>query len=641
MALREVAPLALLLLLGGCFGADFTEVDPLDEADSPCYRANLADGLSETDPNELMAVYECLNVRGALDGAGGLVRALTYSSTREDREASLDLARTLNRLPEHLDVLGSLTAVVDLLREQNEFLVYSVRLAAEWIYGLPWPEVEAVFASGGGDLLAPEAVQGGLVQPLIPLIGTLAGAVLDQGGLDATALALEDLLTMEELAEVMGTMATMVQEQESELLEHTPADLAAFLEASQEPLGDNLLLRLVVESLSPSAALGGQAPITAALDPLQGILADQAVTERLVSTLGQLYTEDALQPLPAQVYSLLTIDVNGEGWSPGQETAFAALFQLLDDADQPVQCALGLFEVDSLAVFILETIALFDASTVEATVILADGLVQDLVGLLDLLCTGVDPGLQERYPAIIRLAETGAMHATTPLLQALYDPFDPGHDRLRELLDLLFALQRGGVMDEVAALGQRTLDEPFMGNVMTVVAAFVAPEDPEAVGDLFTMMRVLEAVVSAPAGEGPEQSPLGLLVEPLRETIATHEEVLATWLADFAVLLSTDGSQTQRLLEEAAPLLQVDPDLDTLAAVGRVLGDVELSAPLWRVLDTPEVAAALASSTNGEGEPGMLGLVGRISADGTLEEVLGVITWLLETIDRLGLLPES
>ncbi|MCP4872843.1 MAG: hypothetical protein GY898_29485 [Proteobacteria bacterium] len=636
--MRVLALLAVGLLVG-CFGDDFTEVEPLDEADSPCYRANLADGLSETDPGELLAIYECLNVRGALDGADGVVRALTTAQTRADREGSLDLARAVNRIPEHVDVSGSLTAAADLLRERNEFLVFVARTTAEWIYGRPWPEVEAAFADGGGELTAPEAVEDGLVQPLIPIVATLAESALDAGELPAIAAGLESVLTMQELAEVTGTMATMVQDQEAALLEHTIEDLATFLESAQEPGGENVLLRLVAESLTGAPGLGGQPPLIAALDPLDRMLADPVASDRMATTIGELYADGVLQALPGQLHSLITIDVDGNGWAPGRETALQGLLKLLEDGDQPVQCGL-IFQVDSLSMFIFQAISLFDASTVETSLLAADLLVQDLMVLTDLLCTGIDPGLQERYPAILRLAESGALRVTTPLVQSLYAPLDPEHDTLREGLDLLLAIQSGGLTDEVEDFGRRELDEPFIGNVMTVVGAFVEPEDPAAVGDLDTMIRVLRAAISPPAGQGYERSLAGLLVEPLRVTLTAHEEELADWLAEFAGLLRAEGSQTSGLLDEVAPLLEVDPDLDTLAAVGRLLGDVELSEPMWRVLETDEVAAALASSTNGREAPGMLGLVGRISADGSLEQVLSLMTWLLETVDGLGLLPE-
>ena len=54
---------------------DFGEVTPLDELSNPCFEADLLDGLSEEDPQELKAIFDCLNARRGFDGAAGVVDA--------------------------------------------------------------------------------------------------------------------------------------------------------------------------------------------------------------------------------------------------------------------------------------------------------------------------------------------------------------------------------------------------------------------------------------------------------------------------------------------------------------------------------------------------------------------------------------
>jgi len=146
--------------------------------------------------------------------------------------------------------------------------------------------------------------------------------------------------------------------------------------------------------------------------------------------------------------------------------------------------------------------------------------------------------------------------------------------------------------------------------------------------------------VTPPAGYGHERSPLGLMVGPARATLVAHEDELAAWLQTWAVLLLTQGSQSNTFLEKVAPLLELDPELESLATIGQLVGDTQLSQPLFRVLDTPEVAAALGSSTSGRpGHEGVLGLLGRLSSDGSLEQVLVLLTWVADTVGDLGLVP--
>ena len=74
------------------------------------------------------------------------------------------------------------------------------------------------------------------------------------------------------------------------------------------------------------------------------------------------------------------------------------------------------------------------------------------------------------------------------------------------------------------------MDEPFIGNVLEIVGAFVAPTDPEAEGDIYTIMRVVDFAVSPPAGQDYERSPLGLMAAPMRQTVSLERDRLADWL---------------------------------------------------------------------------------------------------------------
>jgi len=629
--------LCLFVLLVGCslFEPEFGEVEPLDQISNPCFEADLLDGLSEQDPMELRAIFDCLNARESFAGASGVVDALVTSEHRSGRIAGLELAVVVNQLVGLVDVAVALTTVADLIREQDVFLLHVVRTLAEWTYGLPWPQVRDAFAAGGGPLLIPGAVEPGLVQPLVPVLQTAAGAMLDSGDLDALASAMAELAEMDELSELLDTMSRLVDDQESELFAHVADDFGAYLQASPGPDGEDTLIALLEAALEPQAAFTGRSPMVHALAPVDSILDDTVSTHRLVGTLGDLYDGGDLQALPGQLHSLLTIDVNGSGLQPGEETAFEALFLLLEEADQPVDCAFSLFSLDSLAIFILEMIAGWDASTLEAVVPLAESMSAGLP-LADLFCSiPVHPGVQDHLPSITRLAETGALRALVPLLDAMYDG-GSSHDKLREVLDLLMALQLGGVIPALGDHALEELDQPFMGNVLEIVGAFVAPDDPEAEGDIYTMIRVINFAVSPPAGQGSERSPIGLMSEPMRQTVSAERDRLAEWLQRWAVLLLDPTSESNSFLSYFAPLLAVDPDLDFTSSFGSLLGDSAVLRSVLLIIDTAPVADAMGSSTAPGGGEGPMGLMGRISADGTLEQVLTLLAWAVDLMDEIG-----
>ena len=176
-----------------------------------------------------------------------------------------------------------------------------------------------------------------------------------------------------------------------------------------------------------------------------------------------------------------------------------------------------------------------------------------------------------------------------------------------------------------------------MGNVLEIVGAFVAPADPQAQGDIYTMLQVIDFMASPPSGQGYERSPIGLLAEPLRQTVSLESARLADWLQRWAVLLLDDSSESNSFFDYFAPLLAIDPDLDFISSGGDLLGDSSVLRSALLILDTDEVAAAMASSTAPDGDEGPLGLIGRISADGTLEDLLALLAWATDLMDQIGL----
>lgn len=630
------AILVFAALLGGCFIIEdgFDDVPPLDHSRSPCFRANLLDGLSETDPAEMTALYDCLNVNGGFDALGGIVGAMTVEPTRSGTIAALEFASVVNRFAFEADVIDGLRQAIHLLQEENGFLLHVVHTIAEWTYGRPWPEVELAFASGGGELLEPAAIEQGLVKPALLLVSVLSGTMLDHGDVPLSAAQLGQLTEMSELAEALDTMSRLVADQEADLFEHVAEDFGAYFERSVAPDGTDTLVGVVESLLVPHPGTAGEAPLMAAAPIVDVILDDPIALPGLVDAVGELYSIGEFWLLPNQLDGLLAMDADGGILQAGELDAFSALIHTLDLANRPANCAF--ISVDSLSVWILETVAGFDPDDLGGLIQLVDGLVDDVIWFGSIACNGVDEDLIPVVPSLTRLAESGALRSLIPLLRALKEA-----DRVGEIADLLSVLERGDVVPALAAHGRRVLDGPYLGNALRIVGAYVDPEDPEAQGDLYTLLRIIDFALSPAVGDPYTRSPLGAMVPVLREWVAVERQGITDFLLAWAVLLRADGSESNGFLDEFAPLLAIDPNLDFIGTIGALVEDPEVLVPMLRILEHDGLVGVFVDPNGPDGREGPLGLIGRFAADGSLGDLLGVLVWLADVLDDIGLLPEG
>ena len=628
--------LVCAVALGGCFiiEDEFNEVPPLDHSKSPCFEANVLDGLSETDPSEMTALYDCLNVNGGFDALGGIVTEMTLQSTRDGTIAALEFASVVNRFASEADVIDGLRQAIHLLQEENAFLRHVVHTLAEWSYGRPWPEVEAAYATGGGELLEPAAVEQGMVKPALLLVSALAEQMLDFGDIPLGAAQLGELTEMSALAESLDTLSRLIADQEADLFDHVAEDFGAYFERSVDTAGHDTLVGLVESTLVPQPGTANEAPLLAALPLADAILDDPVALPGMVDAVGELYTSGEFWLLPNQLDGMLAIDADGGILTAGELDAFSALIRTLDLANGPANCAF--IQVDNLSVFILETVAGFDPDDLGTLIQLVDGLVDDIVFWGSLACNGIDPALMPVVPSLTRLAESGALRSLIPLLRALEDA-----DRVPEIVDLLSVLERGDIVPAMAAHGRRVLDGPYLGNALRIVGAYVNPEDPEAQGDLYTILRIIDFAISPAAGDGYTRSPLGAMVPVLREWVAVERDAISGFLLDWAVLLQAEGSQSNSFLDKFAPLLAIDPELDFIGNIGALVEDPEVLVPMLRILEHDGLVATFVDADGPDGREGPLGLIGRFAADGSLEGMLGILVWLADVLDDIGLLPEG
>jgi hypothetical protein len=629
--------LVLAALLIGCVGNGLPQaVEPTGEGvDSPCFKANLLDGLSETDSGELRALWRCLNLNGGFSELEPIVLAMEVGTVRGGGAAEFELARTINGIAPSADLVGWLKQAAHLLKEEDVFLLHVVHTIAEWAYGDPWGQVELQWAAGGGQYGEPGATDAGLVAPLFPLFGTLGAAVLDTDQVPEIASALEDMASMPQLAEVLDTVARMVDGPEVVLFQNMPVASAGYLEASPGPGGRNTLLDAVEAITTPADGLLGETVLVAALPPVDRIIDDVDARDRLIDALGSLYVDGALDELPGQLHRLTTQDAHGSGLEEGERTALEALIALLEAADQEVNCVL--LTVDNLSVFLLETVARWDPDNVAFLIEASEDLVQLVIDLGGPICSGIDPQLGDFAPSLVRLAESGALDALIPILGALDES-----GRVPEIVEILSAIERGDATASIALHGRQVFDGPFLGNLLEILGAFVDPQDPVSRGDIHSLLEVVDRIVSPPIAGGYGDTPLGLMDAPLRATVAAHHDLLNDFLLQWAVLLRTEGSESNEFFEHIAPLLAIDPELDFLQTVGTLVGQAETLESLMLLAECDEVRAALAAGAGRRpGESGLLGLLARMASDGSLEAALVLLSWTAEALDAIGLLNEE
>ena len=627
----------IALLLAGCpfLEPGFEDVHHPPPSQSPCYSANLANGLSSTDPEELRSVFRCLNTGGGFDPWAPTVDSMVEGRTRIGTHPSQELGTLVTGVMDTTDLVGFLRESSELLAQRDAFLLHVVHTVAEWGFGRPWPEVEAAFALGGQQFLAPEASAEGLLLPIVPVLRTVAGLLLDDSRVYDVAASLSDLLQRPELADAAHTLAVLVDGPEGELFRQVPTAFAAWCEADAGPDGRSTIFQVVTALLAPNPSWGGRSTLVELQGPLGTILGDTPVTDQVIDEVGHQHDDGRLSALPGALHGLAVIDQEGGPVLTGEESALESVLVLFEAADRPVQC--GFLQTSSLSRYLLETFASWDPDTLGEAIVLTEGLVDALVGLGELACSGLESDVRNRLPSLIRLAESGAFASLVPLLDALHDPDSGDTERFVDLVDGISLVVRGGVVPSMVAHGRAELDQPFLGQTFQILGAFVTPGSAEARADLRDLLGLVRALIQPPAFSGLDDSPLALLIRPLPGALEAHEGLIQAWFLRWAVLLRTPGAESHGFMHEFAPLVAVDPELRTLSELGRLVGRADVFLPALRILETAVVASALAAASSTPDREGPLGELARFAADGSLADLLDLLVWLADTLDHVGL----
>jgi hypothetical protein len=651
--------LGLLLLLAAC---DFHE-EPADwhdqlQPDSPCYRVDLFDGLSESSTDELHDLFDCVN-QGNLDPLAAVVDALD-EPTRSGDPAGVELARWINHLPRTgLDLASIFDALVVLLDDGGSPIVKAAELLVEALYGRPYDELTLDELPTG-----PHSLDQGLLTPAMPLVGELAALSQDRddGLATLSASALRSELTLDAVATFMaasGSQDPLLAGLADTLL----VDLGDAIERCEDPTNDHAAgasghsLRDLGQALFEAPA-GSETKLELLLAPVSRMVADPALVDSLAEALGASSRGGHLDPLPSQFALLATTDVNGGSLEPGEDSALVSLLRLLHTADRPVSCStIGIewLETDNMSVWLLELIAEQEPDNVDFLLNIGGWTLSygELIEALAGQCTIDSERFAADAPALERLVDPQVgdlLVVLLELLQALQPP--DSASRIPELVEIVSLTHSQQLSEPVEELLKDLAGSRLISEVLALVPALVDPwserawcangtdtcveetwsgwddeafDGPRDPVDLHALLA-LAVTLGEPTEAGP--SPL----ERLRASAQLLVEHPDTWTLthNAGQLLQRPGARSAAILAQLPAWEQVDPEWKLLSMTADLLEDPACTTPVLGIVETDAVTDALTAPT--EQREGPLPFISRLVVDDTLAEVLATVKLILDLL---------
>lgn len=656
MRARSLLPLIALAACG--FGTEPPTWHDQLVPDSPCYRVNLFDGLSEADTSELHALFECLD-QGDLTPLAPLVDALDEPD-RDGDPAGVDLARLINRLPQAgLDLAAILDALIALLDDERRPVLAAAELCVELLYARPYDQV--VLA---GPSTEPEALEAGVFVPLLPVLGALATQALDRD--DGLAALLAGMLRSTRTQDALATfLAAAGSDQEplasasAELLFDLGEAFRAAEDVSNDHTdagGDSSLRVLATGLLADGEA--GASVLEELATPAAAMAGDDLVAAGLTEALADASRGGHLAPLPAQLAILATEDARGGTLDPGEDSALVALLRLLHLGHREVSCTtLGVewLHEDDLSVWLLELMAEQEPDDVDFLLDIGGWTLSwgELVEALAGQCTVDSAQFAADAPALERLVDPEVGDLLVVMLDLLQVLRPEGStSRVPELVALIDVVHTRGLSAPLEELLKDLAGTRLVALGVDLVPPLVDPwsEGSWCVGGApscaeeswagyaaedftggrrpFDLQAALDLLVVAQEPDGDGLSPLARMRAALALGIARDEAWTA--LSHGAVLLTTPGAEIADLLGRLPDWQAVDPDWRVLSTSADLLEDGAVTAPALRIAETSAVRDAL-ETTSPERE-GPLPFLSRLVTDGTLAEVLATVNLILDLL---------
>ncbi len=641
---RSLLLLGLLLLVQGT-GCFFLPFDPDEEMvyGSPCLNVNLLDGLDETDSAEIENLFDCLNQSGTFDPLQPVVDEVVAGSDRNLEPLAYHAAAIVNTAPDLIPVWETLGATQQLLLEENEFLLEALHLVAEFVYGVPWPEVEQLALEG--DLHNADLLADGPLGHLVPVLRVWAEVILDQDDVEDSGEILDHLLSMPELRDTLVTLRELLRDNDNH---HLFDDFSEhwgefFIQTHDETTGRNTLVDALDALVSPVPEYEGQPLAVQTLLPhAEPMFEDEIMRQRLVEGIGDLYDRGTLDDLPDQLTWLMTVDMHGGPLDPGEDSALESALILLDEADDEFVCDVFGYEyveIDSVSVWMLQEIVNYgiDAHTIEELVAFVEDLYDTVIDWVAWACD-VPPILLTHFDSIIRLAESGALHTLIPLLYAIADPDVAAHNYLEELIEIVRLALALELVAPLEALLAPTFEQDFMPSVLAIIGAFVDPSYDLAAGDVYTLLDVIIYLITPPEGDTLyHDAPLVIAARIIDGIIAGEYEELDRFIVTWGELLADPDAITHHILYGIEGLLDLDPDLQSLNYVGDILAHEEVCTHWLLFFEDRGLMEALGMPGSAGGHEVPLAALGRLIADGTTEDLILLLAWLTDLLATLGI----
>lgn len=613
-------------------------------ADSPCYRVNLVDGLSEESTTEVHDLFGCLDHHGHLAPLRPVDAALEQIG-RGGRPIGIELASWVNRMPEAgVDPFRFAGVARDLLRAEDRPIEPMLDVAVELIYARPAAEIRAP----GFDLNDPSALEAGALAPLSPVVPAVAGALLDDGLHHLTWLG--ERLEGPEAERWLRTFEAYTRNTHPSVREAVHPllrDGGEAILATRSPgndrwsgaSGDSL------RDLVDAAVLGPNPPIDALSPHLDAMLGDARFRADLERALRVRQRDGHLQPVPAQIAWLARVDVDGRPVAGNEPSALASFIRLLARTNRPMRCEidlwLGTLEVDlgNLAVTILETVADWSPDDVRTGAgllgqVLGGGLSQTILDSIadSGACTAIDRDVVHDLRAIDRLYDDEAYDLLVVFLDLLKALKYAERNRIPVTADAATLLHQRGLVGPTEELFVDIGDEPLVTDVIRLIPLVDRPADfgvsvPGGPVTLADFLGQVHWLVRPESGRTGWQR-LAPVLTPILEEDGTWEA-----LGNAATVLADPDSEASRAHLLLPDLLATDPELTVLHEIARLLGREDLSRPLLTALAEPAVSRPLLDPTPHGSEPEVpLAWGARLLVAGSAEDLLALIDLILRDL---------
>ena len=643
--MKRSAILALLSLATSCAPEPEPWYQQL-QADSPCYRVDLMDGLDETSTTEVQDLFACLNHHGHFQSLAPTMASMEEDTPRGDQGA-IELARAVNAMPDaDVDIFATLDAMVGVLESDEPVLEHTLDVVLELTYG----DNVALVRRDGYDLDHPSNLEGGALVPLGPVIPELADGLIEDDM--ETAELVGDLLQDPDTHRWVHTMAAWadsdhpdVKRPLDDMIPHLGEAVLASRDASNDhwnrASGDS------IRDLAEAFTKGSPDLIERTSPELDAILSDSIVRNETQELMVDLEAQGHLQKTMAQAAWLAYVDADGGYLDPGETSGLEALLRLLANTNRPARCTIDFWwlptielDLGNLSVALLRTMADWDPDNVQSSAALAGNVLgysfsENL--LMDIAESGACPALTVQVvkdlPSIDLLGEPQSRSLTHTMVGMLRVMKYGKRDHIEEVVDMISDVHNGGGVPPLQEVLRDVGEEEINADLVELVPVMAHPwrYDIEANGEraanLEDVLELLSWLVHKENGRTGYQR-----LKPLLQPAMEHD---GTWdaLHNASGVMADRTSRLARAHDLLPPLVKADPDLELLQQMGPLLSQRSVAEPLLHIGSSRPVTEDLFAVRPDVGQGQVpLAFLGRLITKGTLDDVLNLARIVLRDV---------